>query len=465
MLSTRSGIIGMDHNITNDVTDKCYNCGKSFKQLLRHVMNSVCKKKYPADKLKDLKGKSNSTRREKQYSWKKQKHDENIEKSVRKFYCMVCNRPFPEEGILKHLERSKNCKENYPLIPLRKLMIKCKRSVKVKKKVKRKHTYLTKTELQKEEMKHFNVHAKNFKTFFNEIKFGPIYPCVSCNRCLPIRSVRTFEGSSIEWIREKDGKEEEVEVEIDKNLNVQGVCYICTTCKSYLEKKKMPPLCFFNGLALTEVPDCLKIGELGNQLLAKKLIFIKIRPLPKTGMKSVFDRVINIPIPDDDVIKTVTCLPRNPENDGLVNVKLKRKLEYKRVVNEEIVDRKKLIDALEFLQKNHSSYSNITVSEKPNTQNDNSDSDEEDSNEPFETEEKNSVENENPFLVSTCLQPEDPEANIIVNNSSEPLKKKRKLNSNTIYEVAPGENKVWILSFVNFCYMKIIKYLSLLGTN
>ena len=50
----------------------------------------------------------------------------------------------------------------------------------------------------------------------------------------------------------------------------------------------------------------------------------------------MFDRVINIAIPDDDVIKTVTSLPRTPDNDGLINVKLKResfhRIHYNRIL-------------------------------------------------------------------------------------------------------------------------------------
>ena len=42
-------------------------------------------------------------------------------------------------------------------------------------------------------------------------------------------------------------------------------------------------------------------------------------------------QVINIPISDDDVIKTVSTLPRTKENSGLIDIRLKRKIEYKKV--------------------------------------------------------------------------------------------------------------------------------------
>ena len=40
------------------------------------------------------------------------------------------------------------------------------------------------------------------------------------------------------------------------------------------------------------------------------------------------DRVINIPVEKENIINTIKKLPRLPIESGLVEVKLKRKLEY-----------------------------------------------------------------------------------------------------------------------------------------
>ena len=48
--------------------------------------------------------------------------------------------------------------------------------------------------------------------------------------------------------------------------------------------------------------------------------------LHKTKMDLFNDRVINVPIEDDDLIKTARLLPRS-ENNGLVPVNLKRKMD------------------------------------------------------------------------------------------------------------------------------------------
>ena len=367
--------------------------------------------------------------------------------------CKGCNNIFT--SILKHLSKKPECKSKYTEKEIQELSEERKNRANAK-------YYSNVTSKSDGDMrKPFDAENSMYVKFFKEIRHGPIYPCVSCHRKLPLRTVHVFQDTSFHWIKQNGDEKENIDVEFDKSVHLNGIYYICTACKKHLQQQKMPPLCYKNGLELAKIPDEFKnLGELGNQLIAKKLIFLKLRPLPKTGMKSMFDRVINVPIPDDDVIKTVTSLPRNPDNDGLVNVKLKRKLEYNRTVNEEVVDRQTLLKCLEHLKKNHASYSDITLSEPPVKKIKLSVIDEEsnqqiepgqpnrkrkyskneDEEEDSETEDEN--ETENPFLVSTCLQPEDPESRIIVNNSCEPLRKKRKLNSNITYEVAPGENKV-----------------------
>ena len=40
------------------------------------------------------------------------------------------------------------------------------------------------------------------------------------------------------------------------------------------------------------------------------------------------DKVINIPVQNDDVLNTMTQLPRTPNEAGLIEVDFKRKIEY-----------------------------------------------------------------------------------------------------------------------------------------
>ena len=69
------------------------------------------------------------------------------------------------------------------------------------------------------------------------------------------------------------------------------------------------------------------------------------------------NKLINIPINDEDVFNTVNNLPRTPREAGLPEVKLKRKLEYKNDHKKEYVNPTKIYKALDFLkQQGHPGY-------------------------------------------------------------------------------------------------------------
>jgi hypothetical protein len=73
----------------------------------------------------------------------------------------------------------------------------------------------------------------------------------------------------------------------------------------------------------------LDLTELENNLIAKRILFQKIYQLPKSRMAGCKDKLINIPNNDEDVYNTVKNIPRTPREAGLLEISLKRKLEYK----------------------------------------------------------------------------------------------------------------------------------------
>ena len=62
------------------------------------------------------------------------------------------------------------------------------------------------------------------------------------------------------------------------------------------------------------------------------------------------DKIVNIPIREDDIASTLQSLPRTPAEGGLVEVKLKRKLEYKGHYRQEYVNPSKLYSAISYLK-------------------------------------------------------------------------------------------------------------------
>ena len=67
-------------------------------------------------------------------------------------------------------------------------------------------------------------------------------------------------------------------------------------------------------------------------------------------MAGVKDRLVNVPVHEDDVINTVESLPRTPKEAGIVPIKLKRKKEYKNTHKEEYVSVPKIKKALKTLK-------------------------------------------------------------------------------------------------------------------
>ena len=68
-------------------------------------------------------------------------------------------------------------------------------------------------------------------------------------------------------------------------------------------------------------------------------------------MSAVKDRLVNVPVGASDVINTIKNIPRTPREAGLIQVKLKRKLEYKNHHKHEYIDPVKIFKVLDHLKK------------------------------------------------------------------------------------------------------------------
>ena len=132
-------------------------------------------------------------------------------------------------------------------------------------------------------------------------------------------------------------------------------------------------------------------------------------------MDCMNDRVVNIPLSDEDIIKEVSQLPRTKDNHGMVTVKLKRKKEMKNYHKMGLVRPEKIYEALRYLKENHPEYHNIEITDLDEWAKqifDESDNDEEesDSDNCDDPEEESA---ENLFNSVTCLLPEGPLNNLV----------------------------------------------------
>ena len=204
---------------------------------------------------------------------------------------------------------------------------------------------------------------KRKKAFLAAIRNGRIYFCVCCHRRLHENSVLELHE---DWQKEY---EEQYPGSINKFIGTipsqnffipclktetpqkLKSCFICHTCKNYVEKNKMPPLSNQNNLQLVDVSNHpeLKLSELEQQLISLNLIFQKIVLLPKSRMSAMRDKTVSVPLSPADITETLTKLPRTPSDARLAIVQLKRRLNFPGVHNQQLIDIRKVMEALKTL--------------------------------------------------------------------------------------------------------------------
>ena len=138
--------------------------------------------------------------------------------------------------------------------------------------------------------------------------------------------------------------------------------YVCHTCKRYLERNAMPPMSNQNSLQFVNIDNHpeLKLSELEQQLIALNILFQKIVLLPKSRMSAMKDKTVSVPINPSDVMETLTKLPRTPADARLAVVQLKRRLNFPGVHNQQLIDLRKVFQALHtFIAMKNPHYQNI----------------------------------------------------------------------------------------------------------
>ena len=147
-------------------------------------------------------------------------------------------------------------------------------------------------------------------------------------------------------------------------------------------------------------------------------------------MDVINDKIVNVPISDDDIIKNVISLPRTKETNGFVNLKMKRRLQYKHYYKMETVRPEMVYKALLFLKENNPFYRDIKIIPYEDFL---ADMESDDKDDPQKsTDQMESSEDEDDKLIDesesnfnnvTCLSPEDLTTSVIVNTSKTTKKK------------------------------------------
>lgn len=205
---------------------------------------------------------------------------------------------------------------------------------------------------------------KRRKLFWEKIRYGPIFPCISCHQILFQNGVQRIKQDFISEIQtsiflrntlEESLKDPRFNVTINVNtdgsVSKDAAFYCCHTCIRYLKKSRLPPMSIKNNMSIVDLTEHIDtLTSLEESLVAKKLIFQKIFPLRISLMLAIKDKLIMVPITDEDVINTLTKLPRIPSESGLIDVQWKRKLSLKNCHMQARVDVKKIFDFLASLK-------------------------------------------------------------------------------------------------------------------
>ena len=502
---------------------KCKVCKKDCKSLSQHLKKQKkpprCIDEYNSDelaalesfskeKISESKQKHRNENIAKVAESKKQFHQKNPGKAANYSKKFKSNHPeyfadYLKENPEKAAEYSKTFKENHPEYFANYRENHSEKAAEYSKTFKEKHP--EKPAEYRKEFKEKNPektaegkkesYEKDKKDFEKQIKrfrlecIGPIFTCICCMRDLFRRSTDELKADIEHIIIHKNQMsgylnfDESLKVhdEYEKlskddgktkiNKKVREGYSLCKTCVSYLKKSQVPPMCSKNSLEPAVIPDCLQnLSDVEKQLIVKNLIFIKVRALPKTRMAAMNDRVINVPITDENIAKRVNSLPRTEKISGMVNVGLKRKLNMKNFHKHGLINPVRVYEACQYLIENHPDYSNIKLlsyedwsKDCPSlfNQTEHSDSEEEiedssdeekvdksDKNDTDKSDEKENkvkkgIEGEaadNDFNATTCLYPKEPATDMIVNHTNEKKNVKFRRKDKKVYEYAPGDD-------------------------
>ena len=193
---------------------------------------------------------------------------------------------------------------------------------------------------------------KRLKKFRQQTMYNAIFTCTCCQRNLFDCNVSQYDNKlRIDIEDKKPGLVMRAIEEIQINVNGKIASYICFACKKHLKSGKLPPMSAKNGLKMDKIDPKLQLTELEGSLIARSIVFMKIFQLPKSRWTALKDRIINVPVHEDDIVNTMTRLPRTPNEAGLIEVDLKRKVEYKNSHLKQLIDPKKCFKMLELLKR------------------------------------------------------------------------------------------------------------------
>lgn len=178
-----------------------------------------------------------------------------------------------------------------------------------------------------------------FKSTFLDNDFG--YACSVCDRLWFKNELKHITAAHLKVISNWYSKE--------NRLCTEKYEMVCNTCKRSLNNKSMPPLAKVNGFSYPDQPPGLPTLDLvSERLISPRLPFMQVRRLRHDVSFGIIGQVINVPVDEQEMVK---CLPRQLNEDDVINVNIERNIAYKSIYINGYMSNSIISEWLSVLQK------------------------------------------------------------------------------------------------------------------
>ena len=366
---------GEDTN-ESDLPTKCPACNGDYPKLMAHLRNRVCKEKLGEVAINELRlkfqkqsiKKYNNSQKGSECRQKYEKTDKAAERQQKyeqtdKAVARHKKYEQTEEAAAKACKRKKasfeNAREkNYKAVKV------SQNARKASERTKKRKAAEDKATLRISAVKKLKVVTEKdrLRNFQKATLTGPDFWCLSCNKGFFEHQVKLLTEELLGKIDDKLSRDSWVaKSDVYTRVNIEKESqrvpesykmspefaehrYICNNCHNNLiTKGKMSHSCVMNNLQLHDTDQQLReqdmeCTELEGALCAKALLFQKIVLLVKSRWTGLIDKIINIPVPDENINNLMAQFPRLPKDSGMVIAVLKRKLEYKNLHTKQLVN-------------------------------------------------------------------------------------------------------------------------------
>ena len=366
---------GEDTN-ESDLPTKCPACNGDYPKLMAHLRNRVCKEKLGEVALDQLRlkfkkqtvKKYNNSQKGSECRQKYEQTDkaaDRHQKYEQTDKAVASHKKYEqtEEAAAKACKRKKasfeNAREkNYKAVKV------SQNAWKASERTKKRKAAEDKATLRISAVKKLKVVTEKdrLRNFQKATLTGPDFWCLSCNKGFFEHQVKLLTEELLGKIDDKLSRDSWVaKSDVYTRVNIEKGSqrvpesykmspefaehrYICNNCHNNLiTKGKMSHSCVMNNLQLHDTDQQLReqdmeCTELEGALCAKALLFQKIVLLVKSRWTGLIDKIINIPVPDENINNLMAQFPRLPKDSGMVIAVLKRKLEYKNLHTKQLVN-------------------------------------------------------------------------------------------------------------------------------